>query len=90
MREIEAGWNEVIRITWFLIWRAVLGGFVMGFVLGLIVNLAAGYAFGILMRSEVNLAVGLVVALLWWPVVVRMALKKRFQGFRLALIATAG
>lgn len=90
MREIEPGWNEVVRITWFLIWRAVLGGFVMGFVLGLIVNLTAGYAFGMMMRSEVNLAIGLVVALLWWPMVVRMALKKRFQGFRLALIATDG
>jgi hypothetical protein len=28
------------------------------------------------------------VALIWWPQVVRMALKKRFRGFRLALIAT--
>lgn len=90
MGEIEPGWNEVVRITWFLIWRAVLGGFVMGFVLGLIVNLTAGYAFGMMMRSEVNLAIGLAVALLWWPMVVRMALKKRFHGFRLALIATDG
>ena len=90
MREIEPGWNEILRITWFLIWRAVLGGFVMGFVLGLIVNLSAGFAFGVMMRSEVNLAIGLVVALLWWPMVVRMALKKRFQGFRIALIAPDG
>ena len=27
-------------------------------------------------------------SLIWWPIVVGMALKKRFQGFRLALIAT--
>ena len=88
MREIEPGWNEIIRITWLLIWRAVLGGFGTGFVLGLIVNLIAGYAFGVMMSSGVNLAIGLVVALIWWPIVVRMALRKRFQGFRLALIAT--
>ena len=66
----------------------MLGGFALGFALGLVVNLIAAFAFGIMMRSEVNLAIGLVVALLWWPMVVRMALKKRFQGFRLALIAT--
>ena len=78
------------RFIWLLIWRAVLGGFAAGFVLGLIVNLAAGYAFGVVVNSQVNLAIGLAVALIWWPIVVGMALKKRFQGFRLALIAKSG
>jgi len=88
MREIQPGWNEILRITWLMIWRAVLGGFALGFVLGLIVNLAAAYGFGAMMGPQVNLAIGLAVALIWWPQVVRMMLKKRFQGFRVALIAT--
>ena len=88
MQEVEPGWNEIGRITWFLIWRAIMGGFVAGFVLGLIVNLVAGYAFGVVMSREVNLAIGVMIAVVWWPLVVRMALKKRFRGFRLALIAT--
>lgn len=88
MREIQPGWGEILRITWLLIWRAMLGGFAMGFVLGIIVNMVAVYVFGVLINSEVNLAIGLAVALLWWPQVVRMALKKHFKGFRIALIAT--
>ena len=88
MREIQPGWDEILRITWLLIWRAMLGGFAMGFVLGIVVNLTAVYAFGTYLNSETNLAIGLVVALVWWPQVVRMALKKRFKGFRLALVAT--
>jgi hypothetical protein len=88
MQEVEPGWNEIARITWFLVWRAAVGGFVASFVLGLIVNLVAGYAFGVVMSTGVNLAIGAGIAIIWWPIVVRMALKKNFQGFRLALIAT--
>ena len=87
MREIQPGWNEILRITWFLLWRIILGGVGIGFVLGLIVNLAAGYAFGVTLGQELNLRIGLVVALIWWPIVVRMVLNKRFRGFRLALIS---
>jgi hypothetical protein len=88
MREIQPGWSEILRITWLLIWRAMLGGFAMGFVLGIIVNMTALYAFGTMLGSETNLVIGLMVAILWWPQVVRMALRKRFKGFRLALVAT--
>jgi hypothetical protein len=88
MREIQPGWNEIVRITWLLLWRAAAGGFVMSFLLGLIVNSAALFTVGAILGTGTNLAIGILVALLWWPQVVRMALKKRFQGFRLALIAT--
>ena len=88
MRETQSGWNEILRITWFLLWRIVLGGIAIGFALGLIVNLVAGYGFGVLLGPQINLRIGMLVALIWWPVVIRMLLKKRFRGFRLALIAT--
>jgi hypothetical protein len=88
MREIEPGWNEIVRVTWLLLWRAVAGGFVMSFLLGLIVNSAALFVLGRILGTQANLVIGVAVALIWWPQVVRMALKKRFRGFRLALIAT--
>jgi hypothetical protein len=88
MREIEPGWNEIDRVTWLLLWRAVAGGFVMSFLLGLIVNSAALFVLGRILGTQANLVIGVAVALIWWPQVVRMALKKRFRGFRLALIAT--
>ena len=88
MREIQPGWNEIARITWLLLWRAVAGGFVLSFLLGLIINSAALFAFGQILGTQANLVIGVAVALVWWPQVVRMTLKKHFRGFRLALIAT--
>lgn len=90
MQEIQPGWKEAAAIAWLLIWRGALGGFAIGFVLGLIVNLVAGFAFGKVLGSGLNMAIGLVVALAWWPFVVHMALAKKYQGFRIALVATGG
>ena len=87
MREIQPGWNEIVRITKQQKKHAVAGGFVMSFLLGLVVNSAALFALGHILDTQANLAIGVLVALIWWPLVVRMALSKRFQGFRLALIA---
>ena len=86
MQEVQPGWKEVAAITWLLIWRGALGGFAIGFVLGLIVNLVMGFAFGKILGSQLNLSIGLIIALVWWPLVVRMALGKRYRGFRIALV----
>jgi hypothetical protein len=63
-----------------------VGGIVIGFVLGLGVNLALAYAFHVVLGSSMNAAMGAIVMLLWWPVVVRMALRKRYRDFRIALV----
>jgi hypothetical protein len=66
-----------------------VGGIVIGFVLGLGVNLALAYAFHVVLGSNVNAAMGAIVMLLWWPVVVRMAIRKRYRDFRIALVPHA-
>ncbi|HEY4275714.1 MAG TPA: hypothetical protein VGM68_09535 [Rhizomicrobium sp.] len=86
MNETESSWNEVLRVAWLLFWRGLVGGIAIGFVLGLAINLALAYGFHVMLSSNVNAAMGAIVMLIWWPIVVRMALKKRYQGFRLALI----
>ena len=86
MEDVEPSWDQVSRIAWLLLWRGALGGFAISFVLGLIINLGLGMGLGIMLSTNVNMAMGLIVALLWWPFAVRMALKKRYAHFRIALI----
>ena len=87
MQEVELDWKQVIAICWLLIWRGALGGALLGFVLGLVVNLISGLAFGVVLGTTANMLAGIAVALLWWPIVVRMALRKKYQTFRIALVA---
>ena len=86
MQEIEPGWDSVLRIAWLLLWRGALGGFALSFALGLVLNLGLGLGLGIMLSTNVNMAMGVIVALIWWPFAVRMALKKRYAAFRVVLI----
>lgn len=87
MHEIEPGWEQVLSIWWLLILRGALGGFAIGFVIGLILNLGTAFGFGAVLGTAGNLAVGVVLGLVWWPFVVRMALRKKYKKFHIALIA---
>lgn len=87
MQEIEPGWEQVLSIWWLLIWRGVLGGFAIGFVIGLILNFGTAFGFGAVLGTTGNLLVGVVLGLIWWPFVIRMALRKKYKKFRIALIA---
>lgn len=86
MQDVEPGWEQIFSVCWLLIWRGVFGGAAIGFVLGLIVNMALGLGFGIVLGSTANLAMGAVTSLVWWPFVVRMALKKKYKAFRIVLV----
>jgi hypothetical protein len=86
MQEIELGWDQVARIAWLLLWRGALGGFALSFALGLAINLGLGMGLGIMLSTNVNMAMGVIVALLWWPFAVRMAFRKRYANFRIALV----
>jgi hypothetical protein len=84
--ERSISWALILPIAWLLLWRGIAGGIAIGFVLGLGINLALAYGFRVVLGSNVNAAMGAIVMLVWWPIVVRMALKKHYRGFRLALI----
>ena len=88
MQEIEITVGRLLSIFWALLWRAMLGALVAGAVTGFVIGFVMG-AFG---SSRENVAivtsvVGLVCGFVWWAVALRMALKKQYEGFRIALIA---
>ena len=89
MQDVETSWEQIISVCWLLIWRGVFGGAAIGFVLGLIVNLVLGLGFGVVLGSNVNLAMGVVTSLIWWPFVVRMALK-RMRGLPVVVLVPPG
>lgn len=85
MQDVEPGWDQILPVCWLLIWRGVLGGAAIGFVLGLLVNMVLGLGFGVVLGSSANLAMGAVTSLVWWPFVVRMALRKKYKTFQIVL-----
>lgn len=89
MSDGNLSWDSVLRVAWLLFWRGLVGGIAIGFVLGFCVNLVLAYAFHVVLGSSMNAAMGAIVMLLWWPVVVRMALRKRYRDFRIALVPHA-
>ena len=85
MRELDVTWDRVIGVWWLLMWRSALGVLVIELVAGII-----GYITGAEALDEHTgfIVFGGVAAVTIWPIVIRMALRKKYQGFRIALIST--
>lgn len=87
MQDLEPSWDKVLRIAWLLTWRGLFGGLAIGFLLGYVVDLGLGLAMGHILDRTAGAVMKLLVLLVWWPVVVRMALRKRYRDFRIVLIS---
>lgn len=99
MQELEKSWDRVLPIWWIIIWRGVLGTMVISLSIALLfklvgsiipTNLSDDHYFH-LVAIFFQIARILIIAaafFVWWPNVVRMALKKRYSGFRIALVPT--
>jgi hypothetical protein len=88
MQELEITPGRLLRIYWLFVWRAVIGSLLMGAVAGFVIGLimaAAGAA-----REQMTIMTsiaGAIVGLIWSIAALKMALEKRYKGFRIALIA---
>jgi len=86
MQDVEPSWDKVLRIAWLLTWRGLLGGLAIGFLLGYVIDMGLGLALGQVLDRTASAVLKLIVLLVWWPFVVRMALKKRYRDLRIVLI----
>jgi hypothetical protein len=85
MAELEVTWARTLSVWWLIIWRGTLGSFLIGGLLGFIV----GFTFGVLrtpMDPLIPAILGGVGGVIWFVVVVRMALKNQYREFQIALV----
>ena len=84
----DATYLESLKVAWLLLWRGLLIGLGVGFAVGLVLGFSAAI-IGI-PKEAVAIGSGLIGALLGifyvYPLVVRMALKKQFEGFKLQIV----
>lgn len=87
MQELEPTWGRVLSVWWLLAWRSMVGALLIGAVLG-----TAFAAFAALRNwpaesiQASGTAITALIGLIWVIVVVRMALKKQYGNFRIALL----
>jgi len=87
MQELEPTWQRTLIVWWLIVWRGVAGAALSMAFVGAIFGFVAGIT-GVSMESIgfVIVILAALVGLLWTVVVVRMALRKQFSKFRIALL----
>jgi len=87
MQEMEITWRRSMSVWWLIAWRGVVGGTVIGGILGFIIGLVGAIVgWPLETISTAASAVGALSGIVWSTFVVRMALRKKYGDFRLALV----
>ena len=92
MQELEITGSRIASVWWLLMWRGWLGGLVIG----CSVAYPVGYGLRYFLPDSlfnpiygiVGVAIPAAIFFVWWPIVVRMALQKRYGDFRIILVPT--
>jgi hypothetical protein len=87
----EINLSRAIRIYWCWLWRSLLGAILFALIIGFLVGFV-GSLSGIprgLVRPMAGPLGGL-IGLIWTIFCLRMALRKKYKGFRLAVVSTGG
>lgn len=88
MQELELTWKRVTAVWWLLTWRGTLGSVLLGAASGAIdggFEVAMG-APSMAVTLTTSIIAG-VLSIIWVFIVVRMALRKRYSDFRLAVVS---
>jgi hypothetical protein len=88
MHEVEMTPERLMRVWWLLAWRGLLGGWIIAVTLAFLIGEAGGrLGIDFPMVAAIATALSWLAGLTWGFFVVKMALKKNYQDFRLALVA---
>jgi Na+/H+-translocating membrane pyrophosphatase len=97
MTELDVTWRRVAAIWWLLFWRGMVGGFLLGAIMGAVVGLIGGVVYfasggrdpqtAAQIGRYSALALAMPLGLWWYMVIIRMALRKKYTGFRIVLVA---
>jgi ABC-type amino acid transport system permease subunit len=86
MQELEITWQRAVRIWWAWLWRALALSLVCGGVIGFAIGFF-GAMLGFRNIDPLITVVGLVVGVVAGVAMLVTALKKKYPGFRVALVA---
>jgi len=85
--------RRLLSIFWLCMWRGVLGGAIFGLVSAFAINvgaaffgLATGYYLSGQSAASTSAILGGVLGFCWSFFVLKMALKKKYRDFRIALV----
>ena len=87
MQDLDLTWKRVIAVWWLILWRGGVGALLLTVVLGALTALA-----GIILRwppqttQLITAMLGILAAVAVGLLAVRMALRKRYSDFRLAIV----
>ena len=86
-QELEVTWGRVFSVWWLMVWRFSIFIGLLSFLAGvflaaIVILVAESRESATVLGGVAGLAVGLVVAVF----VVRMALRKKYKTFRIALV----
>ena len=91
MQELEASWSRALRVWWLIMWRGSLGGLVFGAIAGFVLGFFGALAgMSLEMIQLASAILGGIIGIVWFVIVVRMALRKRYGDFRIALVPREG
>jgi hypothetical protein len=89
--ELETTWGRTIRVWCLFMWRGAIGAFALNIPIVIVLSLSIR---NLGLPQPVAMAIlnftPLIIGLPWSIVVMRMALRKRYDGFRVVLVAHNG
>jgi uncharacterized membrane protein YjjP (DUF1212 family) len=88
MQELEQTWARIAAVWRLIMWRGTVFGGLTGFVLGLIIGIL-GQVAGLQPQTVniiANFVIGFAIGAVWMLVIVRMAVKKNYRGFRVVFV----
>lgn len=88
MPELEPTWKRALSIWWLFVWRGIVGAVLLGGVIGAFYGVLA-FILGLPenVMTGIGGGVGMVIGVIWSIFVMRMALRKQYRHFRLAVLA---
>jgi hypothetical protein len=88
MQEVELTAHRLLSVWWLVVWRGTLGGILVGVMTGGL----AGFAVGLGGYPELGAIAGgfagIALMPFWRLLIVHMGLKKKYRGFRIALVSS--
>jgi hypothetical protein len=87
VKELPATWGRVVGVWWLITWRTVLGAMAIYVIIGSIVASVLYYTGEIKIMPLVMLPIYIVGWNAWNFVVIRMAVRKGYKKFHIALVA---